>query len=161
MGNLTLVGSYSPRFKAGTVEKPYADYTNLETAESWYVYADNLGEWLGKGLFIVVDATGRVVQNSLMASSVSPDDASVWLLEGATEELLEIGGFQWILKDSLLVSEPNATDFSRNAALAYANTMIGLYEDLSDVHAEADWRNYRSKAFNWVDGDATPEAPVN
>ena len=162
MGRLTLIGKYSPRFK---VEQPigpaYSDYLNTNSNESWYIFADNKGVWVDGGLYIVANSDGMVVQNELNADALAPDDSTVWCLEDATERLELIEGFEWFILEGVLVSVPIVVNFNKDLALAEANVMIGLYEDLSDVHAEADWRNYRIKAFNWVEGDATPEAPVN
>lgn len=161
MGRLILIGKYSQRFK---VEQPvgtaYADYLNTSTNESWYTFADNTDAWFGGGLYMVANSDGRVVQNELSADALAPDDSTVWCLKGATERLELIEGFEWFVEDYQLVSKPVVVRFNKDAAITNANTMIGLYEDLNDKHAEADWRNYRIKAFKWAEGDEAPEAPV-
>ena len=161
MERLIHINTYGARTpKETTTGLLYADYINVETGESWYEFADDADSWEGKGLYIVSDKSGYVIQSELDASMLSPDDASVWLLEGATERLSEMQGSEWRVRNGYLVTELLVGPFSKDAAILKANTMIGIYEDLNDKHAEADWRNYRIKAFNWAEGDETPKAPV-
>lgn len=157
MYNYKVIGRYHEAFKETFDGLTYLDCVD-SSGESWYVYADDIPNHV-KGTHFMIDANNKIVCVSDDPNTLFPAGHTLIALEEKVEiDLLSEFDYFWSFSGEI-TKVPVVTPFSKQEAMDKANMMIGIYEDLNEVHAEANWRNYRLEVFKWTEGQDVPVEP--